>query len=329
MAMTHLDYPFTGRPASRVALGCMHFGGNRRLGEHDEAENHRKSRGALETALEENINFFDHADIYADGKSEEMFGTLIREMRIPRDSILMQTKCGIRFAGEPNAEDPARYDFSKEHILRTVENSLRRLRTDWIDILLLHRPDALMEPDEVAATFAKLHAAGKVRAFGVSNHTPAQIDLLRDALPFPLVANQVEINLLKTSLLDSAIVSAGREPAPGHPADGSLEHHRLHGMVTQAWAPLAYGYLSGRKPDTDDRRIQSAAALVREIAAAHGVLAESIVIAWLLRHPAKIHPIVGTRDPDRIRACARATAVRLSREEWYRLYIAGRGAPLP
>ncbi len=327
--MTTLDFPLAGCPASRVALGCMHFGGNRNLGETDNGEILRKGRTALETALQLGINFFDHADIYGGGESESVFGKLIEEMRVQRDSILIQTKCGIRFAGEPHNDDPHRYDFSEEHILRSVENSLRRLRTDRIDILLLHRPDALMEPEEIAAAFTKLRSSGKVRAFGVSNHTPAQMDLLRDALPFPLVANQVEINLLKTSLIDAGIVSAGREPAPGHPADGSLEYHRRHRIITQAWAPLAYGYLSGRKPGTDDPRIKPAAALVQELADAHGVPPEAIVIAWLLRHPAKIHPIIGTRDPDRIRACARATDVRLNREQWYRLYIAGRGAPLP
>ncbi len=327
--MSTLDYPSSGHPASRIALGCMHFGGNRGRGEMDKTENLRTGRKALETALEEDINFFDHADIYSGGDSEEVFGELIKEMRLPRDSMLIQTKCGIRFNGDPGADDPHRYDFSEEHILRSVEGSLRRLGTDRIDILLLHRPDALMEPEEIAAAFAKLHASGKVRAFGVSNHTPPQMELLRDALPFPLVANQVEINLLKTSLIDAGIVSAGREPALGHPADGSLEYHRLHGIVTQAWAPLAYGYLSGRNPDTDDPRIQPTAALVRELADARGVPAEAIVIAWLLRHPAKIHPIIGTRDPARIRACAKSTDVRLTREEWYRLYLAGRGTSLP
>lgn len=327
--MATFDYPFADRPASRVALGCMHFGGNRNLGETDKTDSLRKGRKALETALAAGINFFDHADIYGGGESEEVFGELIEEMAVPRDSILIQTKCGIRFADNPRPGDPHRYDFSENHILRSVESSLRRLRNDRIDILLLHRPDALMEPEEIAVAFAKLHASGKVRAFGVSNHTPAQMDLLRDTLPFPVVANQVEINLLKTSLIDAGIVSAGREPAPGHPADGSLEYHRLHGIVTQAWAPLAYGYLSGRKPDTDDPRIKPTADLVQELAETHSVPPESIVIAWLLRHPAGIHPIVGTRDPARIKACARATHLRLNREEWYRLYIAGRGTPLP
>lgn len=324
-----LTYPLApGFKASRLALGCMHFGGAWERETPIPAEARKRARAAIETVLELGWDFFDHADIYCRGKSEELFGELIREMKIPRESIIVQDKCGIRFPGEPTGTEPHRFDFSREHIVASVEASLKRLRMEYIDSLLLHRPDLLADPHEVMEAFAELHSSGKVAFFGVSNFTPALLNLYREA-GFTPVANQVELNLLRTSLLDSTMVSVNRIPVAGHPADGTLEWHRMRGVVTQAWAPMAYGYLSGRDPDWEPERVGKAASLVREIAEAHGVETEAVVITWLLRHPAMIQPIIGTREPSRLKACHQALSIQLSREEWYALYLAGRGEPLP
>lgn len=323
-----LTYPLApGLTASRLGLGCMHFGGAWDSSPIP-AEARKRARSAIETVLELGWDFFDHADIYCRGKSETLFGELIREMKIPRESIIVQDKCGIRFPGEPNKSDPHRFDFSKSHIIQSVEESLRRLGMEYIDSLLFHRPDLLAEPDEMMEAIAELHASGKVAFFGVSNFTPALLDLYCEA-GFTPIANQVELNLLRTSLLDSSVVAEERLPAAGHPADGTLEWHRRRGVVTQAWAPMAYGYLSGREPDWDPERVGKAAALVREIAGNHSVADEAVVIGWLLRHPAMIQPIIGTREPARLKACHQALLLKLSREEWYALYLAGRGKPLP
>jgi predicted oxidoreductase len=324
-----LSYPLApGLNTSRLALGCMHFGGGWGVGEAIPEEAAQRARAALEAAFELGWDFFDHADIYCRGRSEELFGQLIREMGVERESFVIQTKCGIRFPDEPHPGDPHRFDFSREHVIASVEGSLRRLRTEYIDILLLHRPDLLAEPEEILAAFAELHASGKVVYFGVSNFTPPLLDLYREA-GFTPVANQVELSLLRTSLLDCSVVSQEREPRTGHPADGTLEWHRARGVATQAWAPMAYGYLSGRAPDKDGERIGRVAAVVAEIAESHGVPAEAVVTGWLLRHPAMIQPVIGTRDPQRLRACHAALRLRLSREDWYRLYRASLDRPLP
>jgi predicted oxidoreductase len=324
-----LTYPLApGLQSTRFGLGCMHFGGTWEAEGDIPDEARQRAREALETALELGWDFYDHADIYCKGRSEVLFGELIREMKVPRESIIVQTKCGIRFPDDPKKGLPHRFDFSKAHIIASVENSLKRLGMDYIDILLLHRPDLLGDPQEVMEAFAELHGSGKVVFFGVSNFTPPLLDLYREA-GFTPVANQVELNLLRTSLIDSSMVSEGRNPAAGHTADGTLEWHRMRGVVTQAWAPMAYGYLSGRAPDWDPERVAKAATKVREVAKAHGAEPEAIVIAWLLRHPAMIQPIIGTRDPARLRACDAALKVHLSREEWYSLYQAGRGRGLP
>jgi predicted oxidoreductase len=306
----------------------MHFGGSWDANASIPTEARERAKVAIETVLELGWDFFDHADIYCRGKSETLFGELIREMKIPRESIIVQDKCGIRFPGQPNESDPHRYDFSKAHIIASVEASLKRLGMDYLDSFLLHRPDLLGDPHEVMEAIAELHSSGKVAYFGVSNFPPALLNLYREAGFIP-IANQVELNLLRTSLIDSSMVALERLPAAGHPGDGTLEWHRMRGVVTQAWAPMAYGYLSGREPDWEPERLGKAAALVKEIADAHGVACEAIVIAWLLRHPAMIQPIIGTRDPARLKACHQALSIQLSREEWYALYLAGRGNPLP
>lgn len=318
--------PHTDLDVSRIAYGCMGLGGS--WGDSSlTAEARQAAVEVVETALAQGINFFDHADIYKGGRSESVFADALRALGVDRTKIVIQSKCGIHFAGDPNPGDPGRYDFSYQHIVRSVEGSLQRLQTDYLDILLLHRPDALVEPEEVARAFDELHRSGKVRYFGVSNHTGRQIELLQRALDQPLVANQVELNLLHHGLIDEG-VAANTDRAATAGVGGTLDTCRLHGILIQAWAPVAGGRLFDPPADAPEH-IRRTAELVAQLAAEKNTSPEAIVLAWLLRHPAPIQPIVGTTRPERLRASCQADAVDLSREEWYRLLIAARGGPLP
>ncbi len=308
----------TSLQVSRIAQGCMRLG-----------ETRREVVATLRAALDEGINLFDHADIYGAGRSEEAFSAIWQEVPGLRERIVVQSKCGIRFAGDPDDRSPGRYDFSYQHIVRSVEGSLRRLQTDRLDILLLHRPDPLVEPEEVARAFDELERSGKVRYFGVSNHNAAQIELLRRYLAQPLVVNQLELSVLHTHLLDGGIVSNQDEPPRPVRADGTLEYCRAHEITIQAWSPLARGAISGRALASPEMRVAKAAEAVAEVAAERGVSPVTIAVAWLLRHPAAIQPVIGTTDPARIRAACLADTIDLTREEWYRLFIAGRGGELP
>lgn len=317
-----------GLEVSRLALGCMHFGGSWESGSEIAPSARDAARSALATALELGWNFFDHADIYGRGRSEIVFGELLGELGVDRASIILQSKCGICLPVDPPPGLPRWYDFSREHILRSVEGILQRLQTDYLDILILHRPDFLLDPDEILEAFDQLRRSGSVRHFGVSNFTPPLLDLFREAGFLP-AAHQVELSLLKNSLLGANLVAEGGQPLAGHTADGTLEWHRRHGVLTQAWAPLAYGYLSGRAHEGTDARLDRAARAVGEMAQAHGVPPEAIVIGWLLRHPAGIQPVIGSRQPERLRACHQALSLTLDRQEWYRLFMAAREESIP
>lgn len=318
--------PHTSLHATRLAYGCMQLGGDWTR-EPLTKDARAQAARTVAAALEHGINFFDHADIYCRGKSESVFGEMIRELKIARSSIILQSKCGIRFADDPNAGDPQRYDFSYAHIMRAVEGSLRRLQTDYLDILLLHRPDALVEPAEVARAFDELHRAGKVNYFGVSNHTAAQIELLQKFLPQPLIVNQVELNLLHADLIDDGMFF-NTPPRPYTAITGTLDYCRAREILIQAWAPVANGLLFA-PPQDAGVNAKRVAGLIAQLAQAKNTSKEAIALAWLLRHPAPIQPILGTTKPERIAAGALADAVELTREEWYALLKAARGGPLP
>ena len=271
----------------------------------------------VETALEQGITLFDHADIYARGKSELLFGEALRQMPGLRDRIVLQSKCGIRFADTPQVGMPARYDFSRDYLLDSVEGSLRRLGTERLDLLMLHRPDPLMQPDEVASAFDALHRSGKVRYFGVSNHTASQISLLQKFVNQPLVVNQIEVSLLHHYPISETILG-NQQGGTYTGATGTLDYCREHEVLVQAWSPLAGGKLSGL-----------AAELVAELARAKGTSPEAVLLAWLLKHPAPIQPIVGTTNPERLVASCAGDGVELSREEWYSLLAAVRGVGVP
>jgi predicted oxidoreductase len=312
---------------TRIGYGCMPLGGS-----WDDSPLQESTRQeALKTvraALDAGINFYDHADIYCRGKSEETFATLWQEMPGLREKIIIQSKCGIRFGGDPTPDAPHRFDFSYEHIVRSVEGSLKRLNTDYLDVLLLHRPDPLVEPEEVARAFDELHAAGKVRWFGVSNHTAAELELLRHFVRQPIVANQVAFNIIHSHMLNEGIVFNQDNPLLAR-NEGTIEYCRLHNITLQAWGPLAWGRLTGRETENPPEKISKTAALVAEMAQAKGVSGEAILVAWILRHPAKIQALIGTTNIGRVRACCEADGVELTREEWYKLFVAGRGENLP
>jgi predicted oxidoreductase len=312
---------------SRIVYGCLGLGGSWKV-EPLAAETRQSALRAVRAALEQGINYFDHANIYACGKSEEAFGDIWQERPGLRHQIVLQSKAGIRMPNDPEG-GPGRYDFRGEYILRCVEGSLKRLRTDYLDLLLLHRPDPLMEPAEVAEALAKLQASGKVRFFGVSNQMPWHIELLQHYVQVPLVVNQLELNIVHNHLINSGVSTNQDEPSWPVRGEGTLEYCRLHDITIQAWSPLARGALSGKPLEGADARVVRAAEVVAEIARERGVSREAIVIAWLLRHPAQIQPVLGTTQPGRIAAACQADAVDLTREEWYRLFIAGRGAPMP
>ena len=287
-----------------------------------------RAQAAVEAALEIGITLFDHADIYTLGKAEQCFGALFRQQPGLREHMLLQSKCGIRFA---DAIGPKRYDLSAVHIVDSVEASLRRLNTDYLDLLLLHRPDPLMQADEVAEAWMRLKSAGKVRHLGVSNMHKGQMRSLTHALGGePLVVNQLEMSLRKLDWLDSGTCFNDSQGRPDRTDwAGTLEHCQQHKVQIQAWGALAKGWFSGALPADAAPAACETAALVQNLADLHQVARESIVLAWLMKHPAGIQPVIGTSEPLRIRACAAAATVQLSREAWYRLYVTARGGELP
>ncbi|KRG68104.1 aldo/keto reductase [Pseudoxanthomonas dokdonensis] len=321
------QYPIarTDLSVSRIAYGCMHL--SRAWDQTALTEQERgTTEQMIEAALEQGINLFDHADIYARGKSEILFGEVLGRQPSLRQRMVLQSKCGIRFANDPDAGVPGRYDFSHDHIVGSVETSLRRLQTDYLDILLLHRPDPLGEPEQVARAFDDLQRAGKVRYFGVSNHSASQLALLQQHVTQPLVINQLELSLPHHHLINEAII-ANTTGAPYAAAAGTLDYCRQQRILVQAWAPLAGGRLTGAVPVMPETHALIAG--LQRVAKQYEVSAEAILLAWLLRHPAGIQPIVGSTRRQRLQAACQADGFELSREDWYRLFTLARGAPVP
>ncbi|MFD6339373.1 MULTISPECIES: aldo/keto reductase family oxidoreductase [unclassified Streptomyces] len=313
-----------GLGEERLLYGCMGLGGGwdtTPYGAVDIAE----AEAAVEAALDSGITVFDLADIYRHGKSEAVFGEVLARTPGLRERIVVQTKCGIRLA---DGDRPGMYDLRGETIVSRVEESLGRLRTDVIDVLLLHRPDPLADPEDVARALTSLHRQKLVRAFGVSNMSAAQIALLQSHLEFPLVANQLEMSLHRRDWLEGGVlVNTPEETSVGFP-QGTLEHCRANGIRVQAWGALARGRFTGRQETPVE---QATAQHVAALAEAKGTTPETILLWWLQRHPARIAPVVGSARPERIRACGDA-ALRdpeLTHEEWYSLWITARGAALP
>jgi predicted oxidoreductase len=308
---------------SSLAFGCMGLGGSWDSNSTT-AEQQRHAFSAIDAALANGINFFDHADIYTRGKAEQVFGQYLAAAPAKRAELFIQTKCAIRFADD---QGPGRYDFSKDYIIRSVEQSLTRLNTGYLDLLLLHRPDPLMQPEQVAQAFEQLVQQGKVRHFGVSNMGWAQMQWLQSALSQPLLVNQLQMSLADIDWLEEIVLTGMSQGSNKHFSYGTVEYCQQQGVQLQSWGSLAKGAFSGAQTQTDTER--ATAALVAQLAEQYQCSREAIVLAWLMRHPAAIQPVIGTANPQRIAACAGASQVHLSREHWYQLYISSRGAPLP
>jgi hypothetical protein len=279
----------------------------------------------IDSALEQGITLFDHADIYTFGKAETVFGRYLNAFPQQREQLLLQSKCGIKLATE---QQPGYYDLSQQAILAAVDGILSRLQTDYLDILLLHRPDPLLEPAEIAAAFTQLLQQGKVRHFGVSNMAWPQLQLLQHYLPVPLRVNQLEMSLQRHHFIEETLLTGMAEGASRHFGYGTVEYCQQQDMQIQSWGSLAQGHYSQAQPN-ESAAEQQTRLLVSRLAADYQVAPEAIVLAWLLRHPAQIQPVIGTSKPERLKAALQAERVRLSREHWYQLYIAARGVPLP
>ncbi len=268
-------------------------------------------------AYEAGYTHFDTADIYCAGKCEEALGKTLKQVSGMRDKILIASKCGIRMKGDPNPDSIHRYDFSAEHILWSCDNSLKNLGVETIDLYYLHRPDLLMNPPEIARAFEKLRKAGKVREFGVSNFSASVVNALQAHLPFALVANQIEIHPGRLDPL----------------TDGTLDQCIEKNMTPLSWSPLAGGAFGAGRQMTLNHGQYERFTLINQmldaVASEHGVSRTVIACAWLMKHPSKIIPIVGSNNPDHIRDAAKADDVELTREQWYRILIAARGKPLP
>ncbi|MBD8067982.1 aldo/keto reductase [Bacillus sp. PS06] len=316
-----------GISSSRLALGCMGFGGGWNQ-EPITKEHIIQAEKAIDTALSAGITFFDHADIYTMGKAEKVFGEILQSNHALREKIVIQSKCGIRF---PEGNIPGRYDFSKDYIIQSVDGILSRLGTEYIDILLLHRPDPLMDPEDVAEAFDSLKQAGKVKYFGVSNMNASQMKFLQSNLSDPLVVNQLEMSLSHLDWVDHGVHVNQKAGENGYFSDGILEYCQMEDIQIQAWSPLAKGKFSGRSVINENDSVAKTAHLVKKLAQEKETTLEAIVLGWLMKHPAKIQPVIGTTNPTRIKASADAIRIAetMTREEWYTLYISSRGVKLP
>lgn len=303
--MKQLQFGTSDETVFSVILGCMRLNG---------AENPQQ---VIETAYDHGITFFDHADIYGGGDCETIFGKALKESTIRREDIFIQTKCGIR---------QGFFDFSKAHILEAVEGSLQRLGVDSVDALLLHRPDTLVEPEEVAEAFHLLEKQGKVRYFGVSNQTPGQIELLKTAVKQPLLANQLQFGIKHTGMVDQGLQTNMEISGSIDYDHGILDYSRLKQMTIQAWSPYQYGYFEGvfigneKFPELNQK--------LSELAEKYQTTPTGLASSWILRHPANMQVIAGSMNLGRIEEIAKAADIVISREDWYDIYRAA-GNVLP
>ena len=298
--MKMIPFGKTGMKVPALALGCMRMTG---LDDKGAAE-------YVRTALDDGANFFDHADIYGGGKCEEIFGRAIKGIK--REDLIIQSKCGI-VPGK-------RFDFSKEHILNSVDGILKRLDVEYIDVLLLHRPDALMDPVEVAEAFSKLKAAGKVNHFGVSNQNSMQMQLLQKFMPMPIVANQLQLSITNCTMISQGLEVNMTTPGAVNRDASVLDYCRLNDITIQPWSPFQYGMFEGvflgneKFPELNKK--------IDEVAEKYGVTNTTIAVAWLLRHPANFQPIIGTMNIGRLQQCIAACDITLDRQDWYDIYLA-------
>lgn len=286
--------------ASRIAQGCMRIAGL----------SDKEIDAMIGADLDAGVNFFDHADIYAKGRCEEKFGAYLKRNPSMRDKMIVQTKCGIVLG--------KRYDFTEKHIVGCAEGSLKRLNLERIDVLLLHRPDALCEPERVAEAFGKLYRDGKVRYFGVSNHNSFQIELLQKYVGHKLVFNQLQFGPAFTGMIDSGLHVNMKDRAAVVRDGMTLDYCRLNGVTVQPWSPFraAKGRFTGSVFHMRLNRV------LKKLADKYGVTVSAATLAWILRHPARMQPIIGSTNPTRISGMAKAAEVKITHEEWYDVYRA-------
>ncbi|MGA8790171.1 MAG: aldo/keto reductase [Paenarthrobacter sp.] len=311
----------------RLIYGCMGLGGPWDGTSYGAAEIDQAA-AVVEAARGIGIELFDHADIYRSGKSEAVFGEVLVRSQGLRERIQLQTKCGIRL-GERGLQ--THYDLSRDAILERVNGSLKRLQTDYVDVLLLHRPDPLMDPREVADAVGQLMAEGKVRHLGVSNMSGAQIAFLQDQLETPVVANQLEMSLLRRDWLESTVLVNHAEGAGYSFPHGTLEHCMAQGIELQAYGSLAQGRYTGATSKEFPPAESAVKEMLEQLAGEKNTTPESVLLGWLMKHPARISPVVGTTHPTRIAACADAAAVakEMTRAQWYGLWVTARGNNIP
>ena len=293
--------------SSRLIYGCMRISGD------NSVQDRAKGKLSIQTALDEGYNHFDHADIYGGGECESLFGELLKASPNLRDSIILTSKAGIRVGDVPNTSDPKCYDFSHQYLTQQVEDSLTRLNTDYLDLFLLHRPDYLFNAEQVADTLKQLKASGKVKHFGVSNFSPSQVSLLQAKLGEPLLVNQIEINIHNITSF----------------TDGTLDQCQQLGITPIAWCPLggvAYPAWGNTFSTAQELRIEKELA---KQAQQYDCLPWQVILAWLLKHPANICPIIGSTTPERITAAKKALTIEYSHEDWYRLLEARNGQEVP
>ena len=305
--MKYIKVPNTDMNASEISLGCMRIS----------SLTNQEISTLIHTALEEGINFFDHADVYGGGTCEEKFSEALGMNASLREKMILQSKVGIRQGS---------FDFSKEHILNAVDGCLKRLQTDYLDVVLLHRPDALVEPEEVAEAFTILETSGKVKYFGVSNQNPMQIELLTKFVRQKIYFNQLQLSITNTGMIDAGINVNMQIDHSINRDGGILDYCRLKEIIIQPWSPFQYGFFEG--VFLDNPKFPELNKTINAIAADKGVTNTAIAIAWLLRHPAHMQPILGTTNPQRVKDSCQASGITLSREEWYRIYLAA-GNTLP
>lgn len=289
----------TGIQATRIALGCMRTSDLKG----------KQAEEVVGTALDLGINFFDHADIYGGGLSELRFRDAIKHLNVNRDKMIIQSKCGIR---------EGYFDFSKEYILSSVDGILERLGTEYLDFLILHRPDVLVEPEEVAEAFTKLRAEGKVKHFGVSNQNRFQMELLQSYLDEPLAVNQLQLSPAHTPMFDAGLNVNMLNKASIEHDDGIVDYCRLKRVTIQAWSPFQIDLSRGLFVNHPDYKELNET--IAKLAKNYNVSSEAIVIAWILRHPAKMQAIVGSMNPSRLKAIDKANDIALTRKEWYDIY---------
>ncbi|WP_342387754.1 aldo/keto reductase [Salinicoccus bachuensis] len=295
--------------ASRIILGCMRIAdmGDPALASH------------VNRAIESGINLFDHADIYGAGECERKFSKVLAS-EVDREDILIQSKCGIRHAGGSNRKENPYYDLSRGYILESVDGILERLGTDYLDLLMLHRPDALMEPEEIAEAFDRLHDSGKVRHFGLSNFHATQFDFVQKHTDHKLITNQVQFGVGAPHMVNSRMQANTPFEGAGDRDGGLLDHSRMNDVTLQAWSPFHYGYFEGII--MDDPKYKTLNDVLEDIGHSHGLTKNAVAVAWILRHPANMQTIIGTTDTSRLEDIAKAGDVTLTREEWYRIYKA-------